>query len=231
MRSRRRSKPIPQVRCLFLAYLGSAILVFSMGVDTLRGQVTPSVPRLTFTKTLKGSTPEYMALKIGADGKGTYESRLLTDTAVPRPLQVSPATTEQIFSLAKSLNYFQSITLNSRRKVANLGLKTLQYDAGTESHRVEYNYTENRTAQQLTDILEKIGSVEEHIGQLEYDMRYDHLGLPQTLAEIQDEMADHDLVEAELLTPTLEKISADSRFLHLAQVRAQEIMHNIQEHK
>ena len=40
---------------------------------------------------------------------------------------------------------------------------------------MQYNYTENRAAQQLTDILEKISNVEERIAQLEYAMKYDHL--------------------------------------------------------
>ncbi len=112
-----------------------------------------------------------------------------------------------------------------------MGLKVFTYEAGTEINRVQFNYTENRAAQQLADILDKISNVEEQINQLEYDMRYDHLGLPQTLLQIQNGLYDHDYVEAALMIPTLEKISADSRYLHLAQVRAQEIVQRIQENK
>ena len=61
---------------------------------------------------------------------------------------------------------------------------------------MQYNYTENRTAQQLTEIFEKIGNVEEHITQLEYDMKYDHLSLPQALREIQDGIGGANFVEA-----------------------------------
>jgi len=115
--------------------------------------------------------------------------------------------------------------------VANMGLKTLTYEAGSDINRVQYNYTENRAAQQLTDTLEKIGNVEEQIRQLEYDMKYDHLSLPQALRQIQIGLNEHNYVEAALMIPTLEKISTNPRFMHLAQSRAQEIMQRIHEDK
>ena len=99
----------------------------------------------------------------------------------------------EIFSLAESLHYFRSLDLDSHHKVANMGLKTLTYEAGKEINKVQYNYTENRTAQQLTDILEKIGNVEEQITELEYAMKYDHLSLPQILRQIQEGLDEHTL--------------------------------------
>ena len=197
----------------------------------LSAQVAPSVPRVTFTKTLKGSAPEYMALSIDANGAGTYDSHKLEDPPAPRPVQISAGTTTQIFALAQSLDDFRSLNLESRHKVANMGLKTLTYEAGGETNRVQYNYTENRAAQQLTDLCEKIGNVEERITELEYDMKYDHLSVPQVLREIQVGMDEQNFVEAALMIPTLEKISANSHLLHLAQARAQEIMQRIQENK
>lgn len=109
-----------------------------------------------------------------------------------------------------------------------MGLKTLTYESGAETNRVEYNYTENRTAQQLTDLLEKIANVEEQISQLEYAMKYDPLGLPQILRQIQEGLDEHNYVEPALMVPTLEKISANNRFMHLAKSRAEEIMQRIQ---
>jgi hypothetical protein len=211
--------------------LAAVLLAIPAGVYALPAQVAPAVPQITFTKILKGSSPEYMALSIDANGKGTYDSHKLEDPPAPRSLHISAGTAARIFSLAESLNYFRSLDLDTHHKVANMGLKTLTYEAGKEINRVQYNYTENRTAQQLTEMLEKISSVEERIAQLEYAMKYDHLSLPETLREIQDGMNDHNFVEAALMIPTLEKISTNPHFMHLAQSRAQEIMQRIQENK
>ena len=172
-----------------------------------------------------------MTLAIDANGAGVYDSHKLNDPPNPRGMQLSAGTTEQLFSLAQSLNYFRSLTLESRHRVANMGLKTLAYEAGGEINKVQYNFTQNHAAQQLTDMFEKIGNVEEEIAQLEYDMKYDHLGLPEILRRIQLGLADHYYVEPALLIPTLEKIAANPRFLHVAQSRAQEIMQSVQEYK
>ena len=201
------------------------------GVFSLPAQMPPSLPRLTFTKTLKGGSPEYIALVIDANGVGTYDGRKLDDPSAPSPLQISPGTTARIFTLTHSLNDFRSLDLDSHHKVANMGLKTLTYEDGKESNRVQYNYTEKRAAQELTDILEKIGNVEQQIAQLEYAMRYDPLSLPQELRQIQEGLDDHEFIEAALMGPTLEKISGNPHFLHLAQSRAQEILQRIEPHQ
>ncbi len=186
------------------------------------------VPRLTFTKVLKGSVPEYMAISVDANGKGTYDARKIDDPPSLRAIQVSTATAQRLFELAKQLHYFRSIDLESHKRVANLGLKTLTYQGEGQTNRAEYNYTQNRTAQELTDMFEKISTVEQHIEALEYSLRFDPLSLPHELLLIQIDLENQALVDPELMVPTLEKIAQNSRFLHLAQSRAQDILHRLQ---
>jgi len=219
------------LRELLYQFLAAAFAALLPGVCGLPGQATNPAPHITFTKTLKGSIPEYVAMSIDATGAGTYDSHKLGDPPSPRAMPISVSTTSQIFALAQSLNDFRGLNLESRHRVANLGLKTLAYDAGNGVSQVQFNYTENRVAQQLVDIFERISNVEERIGELEYDLKYDHLSLPQTLDEIEAGMDEHNLVEASLLLPTLEKISANPHLLHLAQARAQDIMQRIQQNK
>ena len=90
-----------------------------------------------------------------------------------------------------------------------------------------FNYTENRTARDLVELLEAVGAVEQHVAALEFEMKYDPLGLSQELLQIQIELNEKSLVDPEVLRPTLEKIAHGSRFLHLAQTRAQQIMDRI----
>jgi hypothetical protein len=192
-------------------------------------QSSTPIPRLTFTKSLRGSLPEYMALRVDTNGNATYEGRQLAEAPNPRGLEISRPTTQRLFSMASSLGYFNSLNLESRHKVANLGLKTFTYEAGGEVSRVEFNYTENHTAQQLTELFEQIAGVEQHIAQLDYASKYDPLSLPQQLRQIQIELNGHGLLETGLLVPTLEKIAGNPRLLHLAQSRAQEILKRIRE--
>jgi hypothetical protein len=183
---------------------------------------------LTFSKTLKGSVPEYLQITVDSNGSGAYEGRKLDDPPHPRPFQLSPALARQLFALAAQLGYFRSIELESHRKVANLGLKTLTYQERGRVGRVEFNYTQNRFAQELLGLLEKIANVEQHVASLEYSLKYDPLNLPKELLGIQAELDNKDLVAPELMVPTLERIIQNPRVLHLAQTRAENILQRIQ---
>jgi hypothetical protein len=184
--------------------------------------------KLTYSRTFKGSTPEYLLITVDSKGSGTYEGHKLDEAQSPRLLQLSAGTTARIFALAGQLHNFQSVDLESHKKVANLGEKTLTYQQGEDVNRVVFNYTENRIARELVDLLEAVGTVEEHIAALEFEMKYDPLVLSQELLQIQIELNSKSLADPEMLIPTLEKIAHGSRFLHLAQVRAQQIIERIQ---
>ena len=184
--------------------------------------------RLSYTRVLKGSSPEYIAITVDSNGSGTYEGRELSDPPSPRPMKLSAATTQKLFTLAGELNYFQAIDLESHKKVANLGWKTLTYETDGRKYSAEFNYTLRRDAQELTDLFEKISSVEQHIQTLEFAIKYDHLSLPHELLRIQIDLDNKALADPELMVPALEQIARNPRFLHLAKVRAQNILQRVQ---
>jgi hypothetical protein len=184
--------------------------------------------RLAYTKVLKGSQPEYLSVSVNSQGEATYEGRQLAEPPAPQSLKLSAATTQRLFSLAEALNNLQGVELESHKKVANLGLKTLVYEQGGQRNQVQFNYTQRHEAQQLVELFEKIASVEQHILTLQHAMKYDHLGLPRELMLIQIDLDKRALADPELMVPSLEKIANNPRFLHLAQVRAQTILHRLQ---
>jgi hypothetical protein len=192
-----------------------------------RAPETP-YPRLTYTRVLKGSIPEYLSMSVDSMGAGTYEGRRLDEPPSPRAMKLSAATTGRLFDLAQALNHFKDVDLESHKKVANLGSKTLTYHEGNEKYQVEFNYTLNRQAQELIDLFEKIAAVEQHIVALEYEVKYDHLGLPRELLQIQIDLDNKALADVQLMVPTLDEIVKNPRFLHLAQVRAQNILERVQ---
>jgi hypothetical protein len=184
--------------------------------------------RLTYSKTLKGSVPEYLMITVDGDGASTYEGHELSEPPNARSFQLSAATTRRLFQLAERLNYFRSMDLESHKKVANLGMKIFTYQGGGQETRVEFNYTQNRIAQELLDCFENIASVQERIARLEYAIKYDHLDLPKQLLQIQIDLDNKALADPELLVPALAQIIRNPRFLHLAQTRAQDILRRVQ---
>lgn len=201
-----------------------ACLVWSVGSAA---QEAHSPARLTFSKVLAGSTPEFEEVTVDSSGSGTYDGRKLSDPPSPRSIQLSPATIQKVFGLAQALNDFKSTDLESHKKVANLGRKTFTYEQGGVKNQAEFNYSLRREAQELAEVFERIAAVEEHVKALEYDCKYDPLSLPRELLLIQIEMDNKALVDTELMAPVLEQIARNSHFLHLAQARAQDILQRI----
>ena len=184
---------------------------------SLFSQAAASSAHLTYTRTFKGSNPEYLAITLDPAGAGSYEGRRLDETSKPRPLQLSAATTARVFNLVGRLHNFQSVDLESHKKVANLGQKAFIYQQGEDVNRAAFNYTENPDARELVNILESVAIVEEHISALEFEMKYDPLRLAEELLQIQIDLNNKALADPELLVPTLQKVAHGSRFLHLAQ--------------
>jgi hypothetical protein len=195
------------------------------------GQSQPagSSVALTYTKVLKDSVPEYLAITVHPDGTGTYEGRKLDESSSVRVLKLSPSTTQKLFALASDLDNFASLDLESHKAVANLGLKTFTYEADGRKNRCEFNYTLNRRAQELTDLFEGIATAERHLVSLEYGMKYDHLSLPKELLQIQVDLDNKAMADPQLLVDVLEQIVHNPRYLHVAQARAQDILHRVQE--
>ncbi len=208
--------------------IGAALICFCLVVVPAAGWSAESNARLSYTRVLKGSSPEYLSISVDSQGKASYEGRRLDEPPSPYPFQLSAATTQQLFSLAEALNNFQGIDLESHKRVANLGLKTLVYEQGGVRNQAEFNYTQRHEAQLLAGLFEKIASVEQHILTLEHAMKYDRLSLPRELLQIQIDLDKRALADPELLVPSLEKIANDPRFLHLAQARAQTILQRLQ---
>lgn len=217
---------------LWRCILRLSLCLLALGIlsnSSLSGQEAGSPATLTYTKVMKGSIPEYLSLTVDSNGHGTYDGRQLNEPPKPRALKLSSETTEALFQMASALRDFQSLNLDSNKNVANLGLKTFIYRENGQENKVQFNYTNNKRANELLSVFDGIADVEQHIGTLEYSSKYDVLGLPSALTRIEIDLDNKELVDPELMVPILKKIAGDSQYLHIAQVRAADILRRIQD--
>ena len=211
-----------------LAAVGATFAVRSAPLSDFLPDQTTGRAKLTYTKVLQGSSPEYLSVSVDRAGSGSYDGRKLDDPPHPRPLKLSDATTQKLFELAAALGDFRAVDLESHKRVANLGTKTLTYEEDGQKYQARFNYSLRREAQELSELFEKIAAVEQHIAVLEYAAKYDHLSLPRELLQIQIDLNNKALADPQLMVPTLDQIARNPRFLHLAQVRAQNILERLQ---
>jgi hypothetical protein len=175
---------------------------------------------ITFRKIFKSSYPEFVEIKLDESGSGTYDIRQLSDDPSPQPMKVGASLAQKIFDLAAKLHNFNGVDLEMHRRIANLGEKTFRYDRGTETHSVTFNYTTDRSAEQLLDIFEGLSRQQTDLSDLIRTMRYDRLGVNDVLLQVERDYDRKLLPEPEQLLAPLDQLASDTHYLDIARERA-----------
>ncbi len=190
-------------------------------------RANPAGATVTYRRVFKGSTPEFIEIKISDQGKATYDIRQLDEDVDPEPFEVGPAVQKQIFGLAAELKYFAIGNLDIQKKIANLGQKTFRYENGAEAHETSFNYTLNPTATQLMQIFEGLARQQQDLVLLQRQAKFDRLGVNDALMQFETDMDHRLLPEPERLLTILDQIAADSHYLEIARSRARALAERI----
>ena len=188
-----------------------------------------ATPRVVFTKDFPHSQPDYYSVTVEENGHAVY--RTAPDDNSPLEFQLPLESAREIFSLAGKLNWFHDRTLESNRRVANMGKKTLAYQKGEEQYQASFNHTELPEAVALTALFEKISQTEQHLIRLKYLIRFDRLGIVDELLHTEIDLDQGRLIAADQLTPVLEQIQNNRSLVHVAQERAATILGKIKSGK
>jgi hypothetical protein len=187
-----------------------------------------SGPTFTYRRMFKGSTPEYIEIKIPENGEhATYEIRQLDEDAGAVPFEITLGLRTKIFELVHQLHEFKGLDLDVHRKIANLGEKTFRWELGNESHEVKFNYTLNSQAAQLLQICEGLARQQELIDLLQRRIKYDRLGVNDALLQLETDVNKGVLPEPQRTLPLLEQIAGDSRFVEIARQRARALAERV----
>ena len=193
-----------------------------------QGQGAPSKGAvIVYRKVFKSSSPEFTEIRIPETGPGTCDMRGLEEDPDPEPMEISEGLRGRIFALAGELNDFRDLTLDVKRRIANLGEKTLRYEKNGEASEVKFNYTLNAKAAQLQQIFEALAQEQEDIGVLARRMKYDRLGVNEALIQVENDVKQKAVAQPERFLPLLEQIAADSRFMDIARERARALVDTI----
>ena len=197
------------------------VLLFSLGgVGFFAAGQEEDTGRLIFLKTFPGSHPEYTRVEVSENGSALFQGGKITDPEEPETFTLSPETTKEIFRLAAELGYFRNLTLEVSRKIASMGEKTFVYEKGARRGEVKYNYTRNKSAQQLQSLFENIAQGRTLMGELAFRARFDRLGVAESLREFDRALTSGRLVDLPEFVPVLARIEKDRRLMKLARNHA-----------
>ncbi len=191
------------------------LLAFALSIPLLAADAPQ--PRVLYSKSFPGSTPPFVAIAVEKSGRAEYKEA--PDDDRPVRFQMTPEENAQIFTLAEKLGYFKR-PLEANLKVANMGMKTFNFENGSERSEVKFNYSQDLDAQALTDCFERITETQQHLAALERSVRFDKLGVNSALLQLQASWDRNRLVAPDLFLPLLDRVVKNESYLHMARERA-----------
>ncbi len=194
-------------------------------------------PTVTFTFDFPRGRPAYFSITLDSEGHAVYESRdqgfpeepAEPDEPYRTSFMVSSTTRERVFELARSLDHFRGDFDYTKRKIANMGRKTLVWWDGSERIATSYNWSENGNIDDLTSLFMSISSTQEFGRRLEFLQRYDRLGLEAELKSMQERASDPNfgLAELQTIAGLLRSIAKDPAVMRIARQRAERLLKSI----
>lgn len=178
-----------------------------------------SVPRFTLTVDNSG-TARYEADEVVIPARTGTEADLIPAHHVDRTVTLSRATTEKIFANAWALNLFNIVCASKAKNIADTGTKTLSYSDDVPHGSCTYNYSENKSVVLLTDLFVGIARTLDVGRKLDFQHRFDRLGLDSTMASLTEEVDAGRAVEVGVIAPTLRSLAEDSDVLQRVRQRA-----------
>jgi hypothetical protein len=143
---------------------------------------------------------------------------------VDRTLEVSRGTLETIFRTTRTLNGFNISCASKAKNIANTGDKVLTYKSADGTGRCAYNYTENKNVDLLTNIFEGIAATLDQGRKLDFDHRYDRLGLDEDMNILAKGVEEKRVLELGNIFATLSSIADDTAIMQRVRQRASSLM-------
>lgn len=178
------------------------------------------------------AVPTY-SLEVNEDGSTRYEAdEAFSGTYPPQPsfhhvdrqFTLTKATTARIFSTARALDRFTIQCESSAKNIADTGRKTLAYTGAGGDGSCAYNYSQNKQLVALTDLFEAIATTLDMGRKLDFDHRFDRLGLDAAMASLAEEVKAGRAVELGTISATLKSIANDSDLLERVRLRAEKLL-------
>lgn len=182
------------------------------------------VPRIVFTKAFPGSVPAFVQITLERTGDAVYREDLKDEN--PITFKLTEADTTVMFDLADRLNHF-SKPLESGLKVAFMGAKTFRYEGDGNPKEVRFNYSDDLEAKALLDWFERISETERAFIDLERAVRFDKLGVNDSILRIESVRNQKRLVAEEQFLPFLDRVTKSEAFMHMARTRAADLAQSI----
>jgi len=202
-------------------------------------QQTPAVPAVTRQASVRfdfewsqGFPWQKYTIVVQSNGKarfdGTPQPEGSYDTdPFHQDFTIPEASREKLFALAQNLNYFRGDFDSHLKHVAKTGVKTLQYDSPQIKSSTSYNWSKNPDVDELTKYFEGVANTIDYGCKLQFQQRFDKLGMDKRIKELQYLQASDEVRELQIIQPILRKIADDPNVMNISRQSAERLLRSI----
>ena len=210
------------------------LLLSALSVAAQQSPATPAaIPahasiRFSFEWT-QGIPWQKYSIEVGADGKAHFQGTPHPDETddsdpVQQDFTMSNANRQKLFELAQKLNYFRSDFDSHLKHIARTGTKTLVYQSPEINGSTSFNWSQNPDVDWLAHFFIAIATTIDYGRKLEFQYRFDKLGMDQRLKELQELQASHAAEELDIIAPILRKIATDPNMMNISRESARKLL-------
>jgi len=188
--------------------------------------LSPQQPFTQFTYCRQNPSGSFESLCIQLDPEGNGEARFkrVDDDALRRSVTLSQSGKAQYLSVLSATKYLaDSKNYESKRKVADLGLKHLTLESASGRREAEFNYSDLKEVNALVSFFESLLTQEALVVDLEWAVKFDPLGIPDRLDQIDRVMKSSRFADPKNLTEVLDIVDRDDHIVNYARSHAREL--------
>ena len=172
---------------------------------------------------------ELQCVQLDSQAKGEVKFKRRGADTITAVIQLSPAARDRFNSVVDATgNLSAAESYESKRKVADLGLKRLTLVTPEGTKEATYNYSERKEVTELTAFFEALINQETIGFDLQNAIQFERLSVPKRLDQIENELKSNRIADPDRLVLLLEKIEADQRLMNYARTQAGRIKKQIQ---
>ena len=221
------------IRLLAASFFAVAAIALAQQPDP--APAAPATNQITFHFDRPGLAVPKFTLTVNEDGSARYEAEQIYPAQpgasappetqhIDRKITLSLASTVHIFATARELNRFNLTCASTLKNIADTGTKTFNYSGEGGDGTCTYNFSENKRVVALTDRFQAIAETLDMGRKLDFDHRFDRLGLDATMATLVEETDAGRAAELGTIYGTLRSIAQDSELLERVRLRAEKLL-------
>jgi len=172
-------------------------------------------------------TFEKQCIELGADGTGKTELKRRGFDATAATITLSDSAKEKFLStLAGTRNLADAQKYESKKKIANLGLKRVVLEMPSETRKADFNYSDLKEVTALMNFFDALLNQQVWMSSVEVAAQYERLSIPDRLDDLEQQLKIGRMGDPQALIPVLDKLIQNDRILqyardHATQIKAQ----------